>query len=88
MAKTAIAIAKWLNYDKSTRRNWSDIPLILDLKDLRNEYAQEYAKEKKQLEAEKWSRKKLTHEQAQQVVQYLRKLCAPHIIIVIQRQEN
>ena len=78
-AKTAIAIAKWLNYDKSTRRNWSDIPLILDLKDLRNEYAQEYAKEKKQLEAEKWSRKKLTHEEAQQVVQYLRKLCAPHI---------
>ncbi|MBD1895508.1 hypothetical protein [Coleofasciculus sp. FACHB-129] len=78
MAKTAIAIAKWLNYDKSTRRNWSDIPLILDLQDLRNEYAQEYAKEKEQLEAEKGSSKKLTHPEAQQVVQYLRELCAPH----------
>ncbi|MBD1929932.1 hypothetical protein H6F74_27415 [Trichocoleus sp. FACHB-90] len=77
-AKTAIAIAKWLNYDKSTRRNWSDIGLILDLKDLRNEYAQEYAKERKQLDAEKWSRKKLTHPEAQQVVQYLRNLCAPY----------
>ncbi len=77
--KTAIAIAKWLNYDKSTRRNWSDIPLILDLQDLRNEYAQEYAKEKKQLEAEKCSSKKLTHPEAQQVVQYLRELCAPYI---------
>ena len=77
--EAAIAIAKWLNYDKSTRRNWSDIGLILDLQDLRNEYAQKYAKEKIQLEAEKWSRKKLTHPEAQQVVQYLRELCAPYI---------
>ncbi|MBW4628739.1 MAG: hypothetical protein KME49_25295 [Brasilonema octagenarum HA4186-MV1] len=79
MAKTSIAIAKWLNYDKSTRRNWSDIPLILDLKDLRNEFAEEYSKEKEKLEAQKWEHKQLTHEQARQVVDYLRKSCATHI---------
>lgn len=79
MVKTAIAIAKWLNYDKSTRRNWSDIPLILDLKDLRNELAEEYAKEKGKLEEQKWENKQLTHEQARQVVDYLRKSCATHI---------
>ena len=42
MAKTAIAIAKWLNYGKSTRRNWSDVQEILDLKELRNEFAEIY----------------------------------------------
>lgn len=79
MMKTAIAIAKWLNYDKSTRRNWADIPLILDLKDLRNEFAEEYAKEKEKLEGHKWENKQLTHEQARQIVDYLRKTCATHI---------
>jgi len=78
IAKTAIAIAKWLNYGKSTRRNWSDISLILDLKDLRNEFAQEYSKEKQKLEAQKWEKKQLTHEQARQIVDYLRKSCATH----------
>lgn len=79
MVKTAIAIAKRLNYDKSTRRNWSDIELILDLKDLRNEFAQEYSKEKEKLEVEKWENKQLTHEQVRQIVDYLRKSCATHI---------
>ena len=77
MAKTSIAIAKWLNYDKSCRRNWSDIDLIQDLKGLRNEYAEEYKEEKKQHEARKWAYKKITHKQAQEVVVYLRTLCAP-----------
>ncbi|MEP0798150.1 hypothetical protein NDI44_26870 [Trichocoleus sp. DQ-A3] len=31
-------IAKWLNYDNSQRRNWSDIPIVLQLQDLQSEY--------------------------------------------------
>jgi hypothetical protein len=79
IAGTAIAIAQWLNYNKSTRHNWSDIPLILNLKDLRNEYAEDYAHEKEQRQAEKWARKELSHKEARQVVQYLRSCCAPYV---------
>ena len=79
MAKTAIAIAKWLNYGKSTRRNWSDIQGILDLKELRNEFAEKYKEEKQQLETDKWALKELTHEEAREIVEYLRKTCAPYI---------
>ena len=78
MAKTAIAIAKWLNYSKSTRRNWSDVQEILDLKDLRNEFAEKYKKEKQHFETDKWALKELTHEEAREVVEYLRKTCAPY----------
>jgi integrase len=45
---------------------------------LRNEYQEIYEREKKQHTAEKWALKKLTHEQARQVVQYLKTLCAPN----------
>lgn len=79
LTKTAIAVAKWMNYDKSKRRNWSDIAIILELKDLRNEFAEEYALDKQKLDAEKWAIKELTHEEARKVVQYLRLLCAPNI---------
>lgn len=81
IAETAIAIAQWLNYNKSTRNNWSDIPLILNLKDLRNEYAEDYAQEKKQRQAEKWALKELSHEEARQVVEYLRSCCAPYVML-------
>ncbi len=76
--KTAIAIAKWLNFDQSNRRDWSDIPLILELQDLQSEYAENYQQQKKQLETKQWSDKKLTHEQARKVVRYLRSLCSPN----------
>lgn len=78
LTDAAIAVAKWLNYEKSARRSWSDIPIVLELQDLRNEYAEIYEQEKKQHTAEKWLFKKLTHEQARQVVQYLKTLCAPN----------
>jgi len=79
LTKTAIAIAKWRNYEKSTRRNWSDISEILELKDLRNDFAEEYAIEKQKLDDEKWLIKELTHEEARKVVQYIRLFCAPNV---------
>ncbi|WP_199292215.1 hypothetical protein [Coleofasciculus sp. FACHB-712] len=38
--------AKWLNYDNSQRRNWSDIPIVLQLQDLQSEYSEIYQQEK------------------------------------------
>ena len=74
---TGIAVAKWLNYAQCYRRDWSDIPLILDLQDLQSEYSEIYEQEKKKQQSEKWASKELTHEQARKVVQYLQLLCAP-----------
>lgn len=78
MAGVAVAIAKWLNYQTSTRRNWLDAPIVLELRDLQREYAEIYDLEKRQHEQEKWPQKKLTHKQAREVVQYLQELCAPN----------
>ncbi|MBD1929933.1 hypothetical protein H6F74_27420 [Trichocoleus sp. FACHB-90] len=77
MVGTGIAIAKWLNYDNSQRRDWSDIPIVLQLQDLQSQYSEIYQQEKQILTQEKWKHKKLTHEEARQVVQYIQSLCAP-----------
>ena len=74
---TGIAIAKWANYAQCNRRNWSDIPLILDLQDLQNEYSEIYKQEKQKKQSAKWAKKELSHEDARKVVQYLHLLCAP-----------
>ena len=73
----AIAVAKWLNYDQSQRRNWSDIALISELKDLRSEYEKESNKNKQIIQQEKWSHKELTHQQMIEVIEYLKSCYAP-----------
>ncbi|MEP0754955.1 hypothetical protein NDA03_22320 [Trichocoleus sp. Lan] len=78
MVGTGIAIAKWLNYDKSQRRNWTDVPIVLQLQDLQSEYSEIYQQEKQGLTQKKWKQKQLTHEEARQVVQYVQSLCAPN----------
>ncbi|MBD2472381.1 hypothetical protein [Nostoc sp. FACHB-145] len=78
MVGTGIAIAKWLNFKISKRRNWLDIPIILELQDLQSAYTEIYEQEKKEDLDKKWASKKLTHEQARQVVQFLQMLCAPN----------
>ncbi|MBW4628738.1 MAG: hypothetical protein KME49_25290 [Brasilonema octagenarum HA4186-MV1] len=78
MVGTGIAIAKWLNFNISKRRNWLDVPIILELQDLQSEYAEIYAQEKKQSLSAKWNSKKLSHQSARQVVQFLQTLCAPN----------
>jgi hypothetical protein len=77
-ASVGIAIAKWKNINKFSRRNWSDIEVILELRDFKNFCKEEYDKEKKKFEDEKWPDKELTHPEARQVVQYLRSCCATH----------
>jgi hypothetical protein len=78
MVGTGIAIAKWLNFNISKRRNWLDVPIILELQDLQSEYAEIYEQQKKQSLNTKWDSKKLTHQEARQVVQFLQTLCAPN----------
>jgi hypothetical protein len=86
MTQVAISIAKWLNYHKTNRRNWSDIPLILDLKGINSEYKEDYLEEKKILDAQKWPAKELSHEDARKVVDYLRTLCAERSTVKIYRK--
>lgn len=76
---TAIAIAKWLNFDKIEERDWSDIPLILELQDLHSEYKEIYKKEKQSSQAKEWNDKEISHKQAREVVQYLGQYCAPQV---------
>ncbi|HEY9709174.1 MAG TPA: hypothetical protein V6D48_13310, partial [Oculatellaceae cyanobacterium] len=82
VTQTAISVAKFLlknppQVDPSgrsrQRRNWSDIPVILDLRDISNECLEEYKQEKQRNNEAKWSKKELTHLEARQVVQYLRR---------------
>jgi len=81
VAQTAITVAKFLFKNPPTdlsgrsrqRRNWSDIPIIFDLRDISNECLEEYKQEKQRNNATKWSEKELSHKEAREVVQYLRR---------------
>ena len=82
IAQTAISLAKYLFSNPSQvepsgrirqRRNWSDIPVILDLRDINNECLEEYKQEKQRNNEAKWSKKELSHLEARKVVQYLRR---------------
>ncbi|MBD1806310.1 hypothetical protein H6F98_12720 [Microcoleus sp. FACHB-SPT15] len=76
MLGVAIAVAKWLNYNKSERRNWSDIDLIRNLQGFQNYCNENYKNEKRQYLQSKWENKELTHSQLREVIQYLRDCCA------------
>ena len=91
MTQLTISIAKWLNYSKTNRRNWSDIPLIVELRNIKNEYREDRQAERVISDTEKWSKKELSHAQLCQVVDYLRTLCADYgqtIIIRGSKQYN
>ncbi|MBW4548120.1 MAG: hypothetical protein KME25_27315 [Symplocastrum torsivum CPER-KK1] len=76
MLGVAIAVAKWLNYNKSERRNWSDIDLIMELQGFQSYCSEEYKNERRQYLQSKWEKKELTHSQLREVIQYLRDCCA------------
>ena len=88
MTQVAISIVKWLNYDQTKRRNWSDIPLIIELRNLKNEYQEDYLAEKRITDSQKWSQKELTHKEARQIVDYLRSLCVERSPIKIYRSNK
>ena len=80
ICQTAISIAKFLSSadsqlvvsGKRRRRNWSDVAIIEDLRDIDHECQNDYRKEKKLTEVEKWAKKEISHQQAREVVQCLR----------------
>lgn len=79
MLDTSVPFAKLLNYEKSFRRDWSDIPIIFDLQDLHCEYREQYELEKNERGEEKWAHKEMTHEEARMIVRYLYECCARQI---------
>jgi len=85
LSQVAISIAKWINYSKTNRRNWSDIPLILELRNLKNEYLEDYNDEKVLTDSQKWEKKELNHDQLREVVDYLRTRCSNYGQIQITR---
>lgn len=76
LVQAAISVAKWLYFEQSYRRDWSDIPVVISLQALRAGYTEEYRDEKPQLDEQKWSDREITHSQARCVAQYLYECCA------------
>lgn len=79
VVQAAISVAKFLNSAQSNtnsdhrRRSWSNIPVIEKLRDIGYDCQDEYRSEKKRNEEEKWLLKKISHREAREVVQYLKK---------------
>ncbi len=76
LLQAAISVAKWLTFEQSYRRDWSDIPVVVTLQALRARYTESYREEKPQLDEQKWLNREITHSQARCVVQYLYQCCA------------
>ncbi len=76
LVQAAICVAKWLTFEQSYRRDWSDIPVVVSLQALRAQYTEAYRDEKPQLDEQKWSNREITHSQARCVAQYLYECCA------------
>lgn len=76
LVQAAISVAKWLAFEQSYRRDWSDIPIVVTLQALRAGYTESYRDEKPQLDEQKWSGREINHSQARCVVQYLYQCCA------------
>lgn len=74
----AIGVAKVLNFDKTHRGNWSDIPVIGELQNLGNEYQKVYKQERKANFKSRWETQLITHAELQQLLPYLRARCAPY----------
>lgn len=73
-----IGLAKVLNFDKTKRGNWSDIPVIGELQDLRREYKKAYKQEHKANLKSRWATQLITHAELQQLLPYLKERCAPY----------
>jgi hypothetical protein len=76
LLNVATGVAKFLNFDKTQRSDYLDLPIMLDLKDLAREYQKEYKENKTKTDKKKWRSKELTYPQLFQVVDYLLSCCA------------
>jgi len=76
LLQAAISVAKWLTFEQSHRRDWSDIPRVVQLQALRARFTESYRDEKPQRDEEKWSNREIEHSQAREVAQYLYECCA------------
>lgn len=72
----AVSLVKFLNYEKSRCKDWSDIELVVQLKNMRSYYQRLYTAQKPQRDAKRWLERYLSHEQARKVVYYLYQRCS------------
>jgi integrase len=77
VAKAALAIAKWLNFTSSQRRDWSDVDEIVQIRNLIADFQDNYEEEKKVTDVKKWQHKEMSHAELRQMVEQLRAYCAP-----------
>jgi hypothetical protein len=68
LLNVATSVAKFLNFDKTQRSDYLDLPIMLDLKDLAREYQKEYKENKTKTDKKKWRSLELTYPQLFQVV--------------------
>jgi len=69
--EAAISVAKYVSFHKSKATDWSDISVISFLRQQKQIYVDQDEKEKPAKQQEKWEQKKITHDQATEVVEYL-----------------
>lgn len=74
----SIGVAKFFNFDKTELKNWSDIEVIRELRDLKTEYDKAYKQEHKDNCEVTWNIQLLTHEELRQLLPYLKQRCAPY----------
>jgi hypothetical protein len=78
VASVGIAVAKYKNFAQTQRRNWSDIDIVLRLRDLRAEFEEKYKDEKKEARKQKRSSRNITHRQLEEILPYLLEQCAAY----------
>ncbi|MBD2213997.1 hypothetical protein H6G27_29635 [Nostoc linckia FACHB-104] len=69
--EVGISVAKYRTFKNSRTVDWSDISLVEFLRSQRNLFTEQDKKEQPQIQKEKWDKKELSHQQAQEVVKYL-----------------
>lgn len=75
---TALYVAKWLTYDQTRRRDWSDIEMVEDLRNYLGYYQKLYRKQKPELDEARWADTAITHDQARACTDYLYQCCAEY----------
>lgn len=80
---TAISVAKYYSFQDSSTVDWSDIPLVVFLRQQKKLYEAQNKLEQPAKQQAAWEQKEITHEEAREVIEYLhRTLCSPQYVLV------
>lgn len=71
-------VAKFNHISETQHRNWSDIQVIRELRELQSECKEFYVQEHEKNCDTTWDHQLLTHEELERLLPYLRQRCAPY----------